>query len=137
MSLIRYNPLSLLDDFFEDRFPVREMEHWTPAVDIKEEKNQYLIHADLPGVNSKDIEVTMDKNVLTIKGERQTKSKESKEGYTRVERFSGSFLRRFTLPDDANYEKIDAKSKDGVLEITIPKKEHHVVSKRIDVKVKE
>lgn len=138
MNLIRYNPWSLLDDFFEDR-PERpdQLEHWIPAVDIKNEKDGYHIHVDLPGVKLKDIEVFMEANMLTIKGSRDTKSKEEKKNYTRVERFSGTFMRRFTLPDDANVEKIDAHSKDGVLEIVIPKKTKDVSSKRIEVKIKE
>lgn len=138
MNLIRYNPWTLLDDFFEDR-PERphHLEHWIPAVDIKEEKDSYHIHADLPGVSLKDIDVTVENNMLTIKGSRDTKSKESSKDYTRIERISGKFVRRFTLPDDADPNKIDAHSKDGVLDIVIPKKAEHVVSKRIEVKIKE
>jgi HSP20 family protein len=95
---------------------------WTPAVDIQETDSQFLIQADIPGVDPKDIEVHMENGQLTIRGERESESKEEKEGYKRVERVSGSFYRRFTLPDTADAEKIAAKSKNGVLEITIPKK---------------
>jgi HSP20 family protein len=95
---------------------------WTPAVDIQETDSQFLIQADIPGVDPKDIEVHMENGQLTIRGERESERKEEKEGYKRVERVSGSFYRRFTLPDTADAEKIAAKSKNGVLEITIPKK---------------
>jgi HSP20 family protein len=94
---------------------------WTPAVDIKEEDKRFLITADLPGVDPKDVEITMDNGMLTIKGERSEEKKEEKEGYRRVERFTGSFYRRFMLPDTADAEKITARAKNGVLEIEIGK----------------
>jgi HSP20 family protein len=96
---------------------------WVPAVDIKETDSAFEIHADIPGVDPKDIEVHMENGLLTIKGERKSESKEEKEGYKRVERQWGSFYRRFSLPDSADADKINAKSKNGVLEITIPKQE--------------
>jgi HSP20 family protein len=96
---------------------------WTPAVDIKEEDNQYLIHADIPGVKAGDIEVSMEKGVLTIKGERKHESTESSDGYKRVERSHGVFMRRFSLPDSVDAENISASSQDGVLEVVIPKAE--------------
>jgi HSP20 family protein len=94
---------------------------WTPAVDIKEEKNAYIIHADIPGVDPKDIEVQMENGVLTVKGERESEKKEEREGYKRIERSKGSFFRSFSLPDSVDGDKISAKSKNGVLEVTIPK----------------
>ncbi len=96
---------------------------WSPAVDIKEEANRFLITADLPGVDPKDIEITMDNGVLSIKGERQSEAREENEGYKRVERVNGAFYRRFSLPDTADAERIEAKGKNGVLEITLPKHE--------------
>lgn len=95
---------------------------WTPAVDVKEEENRFLIHADIPGVDPKDIEVHMDNGILTIRGERQSENKDEKNGYKRVERVYGSFYRRFTLPDTADADNIKAESKNGVLEISIGKK---------------
>jgi HSP20 family protein len=80
-----------------------------------------LLHADIPGVKADDIEVSMDKGVLTIKGERKHESTESKEGYKRVERSHGVFMRRFALPDGVDGEQITASSKEGVLEVVIPK----------------
>ena len=133
MSLIRYEPYSMLDrlqrDFSrnsglvgnnEDNSNI-EVSDWRPAVDIKEEKQRYVIHADLPGVEGKDIEVTMENGVLTLKGVRASDKEEAHEGYKRVERVRGTFYRRFSLPDTADTDKIEANSKDGVLEIVVPK----------------
>ncbi|GAB6067423.1 Hsp20/alpha crystallin family protein [Methylothermus subterraneus] len=107
---------------------------WAPAVDIKEEANRYVVQADLPGVKPEDIEVTLQNGVLTIKGERQTEAKEEKENYRRVERFYGSFFRRFTLPESVDEEKIEANYDKGVLTVSIPKKPE-VQPKKISVKV--
>jgi HSP20 family protein len=96
---------------------------WAPSVDIKETDSAFEIKADIPGVDPDAIEVHMENGVLTIKGERESEKKEDKEGYKRIEREWGSFYRRFSLPDSADAEKISAKSKHGVLEITIPKQE--------------
>ncbi len=105
---------------------------WSPAVDIKETEDAYLLRADLPGVDPKDIEVNMEKGVLTIKGERSTEATQEWDSYTRVERVGGSFYRRFSLPDTADREKITAKSNNGVLEVRIPKQEQ-VKPRRITV----
>jgi HSP20 family protein len=96
---------------------------WVPAVDIKEEKDRFVIIADIPGVDPKDIEVHMENGMLTIKGEKETEKKEEREGYKRVERSYGSFYRRFSLPDTADAEKITAQSNNGVLEVSIAKQE--------------
>jgi HSP20 family protein len=96
---------------------------WVPAVDIKEEGQQFVIEADIPGVEPKDIEVSMDNGVLTIKGERQSESQDEGQNYKRVERTYGSFYRRFSLPDTADAEHIQASGKNGVLQISIPKRE--------------
>ncbi len=107
---------------------------WVPAVDIAENDEHFLIEADVPGVDPKDIEVSMDNGVLSIKGERKSEVKEEKEGYTRVERSHGSFYRRFSLPESADPENISAKSNKGVLQITVGKKEI-AKPKKISVKV--
>lgn len=109
---------------------------WLPAVDIKEEAEQFLIFADLPGVEPKDIEISMENNILTIKGKREVMSKDTKASYHRVERLQGEFYRRFTLPDTADGEHINAKSKQGVLEINIPKKKIPQ-PRKIEIKVDE
>jgi HSP20 family protein len=96
---------------------------WTPAVDIREDSGQFVLAADVPGVDPKDIEVTMENGVLTIKGERKLETQdEGDNGYRRVERVYGSFYRRFTLPDTADAEAISASGNHGVLEVVIPKR---------------
>ncbi len=149
MSLVRYEPWSLFDRFQEDLNRLTRNDyfgrgdidsdnsnivtsHWRPAVDIKEEENRFVIQADIPGVDPKDIEVTMENGVLTLKGERSSDKEESHEGYTRVERVRGTFYRRFSLPDTANADNIEAKGKNGVLEIVLPKHEK-VQPRRISV----
>lgn len=106
---------------------------WIPAVDIKEEDDRFIIHADVPGVDRKDIDVTMADGMMVIKGERKLESQEEEKGYRRIERAYGTFYRRFSLPDSADAEKITANCSDGVLEVVIPKREA-VKPKRITVK---
>ena len=106
-----------------------ETSQWSPRVDIKEEPHQFIITADLPGVEPKEIEISMENNVLSIKGVRNLIRKNKEENYSRVERFSGTFYRQFTLPDHVNADSIKAAGKHGVLEIIIPKKERHVPKK--------
>ena len=102
-------------------------------MDIYEEAERFVVLADVPGVDAKDIDITADKGVLTIRGERRVEKKETdKKGYERVERTSGSFLRRFTLPESANTENITAKQTNGVLEVSIPK-QPQVQPRRISV----
>ena len=96
---------------------------WVPSVDIKEEENRFVIHADIPGVDPKEIEITMENGVLTIKGERVNETKEERKNYKRIERVRGAFYRRFSLPDTADADKISAIGKHGVLEVVIPKRE--------------
>ncbi|MDX1496564.1 MAG: Hsp20/alpha crystallin family protein [Salinisphaeraceae bacterium] len=96
---------------------------WSPAVDIKEDDSRYLIHADLPGIKPDDVNITLEKGVLTIEGLRESESNEERQGYRRVERYRGRFARHFALPDTADSEKVEAKLKDGVLEVVILKKE--------------
>ncbi len=106
--------------------------NWAPSVDISENDAEFKLVADIPGVNPDDIDISMEKGVLTIKGERNTETVEEKENFRRVERQSGTFYRRFTLPDSADADKIAAKSEHGVLTITIPKQEV-ALSRRIEV----
>ena len=138
-QLTEYEPLGLLNRLYNNIYGTVPQgfgdeesnivtSHWMPSVDIKEDDDQFLIFADVPGVDAKDIDVSMENGILTIKGKRETESKEEKEGYKRVERSKGSFYRRFSLPDSADPDKIAAKSNNGVLEITIPK--HEVVKPR-------
>ena len=96
---------------------------WTPAVDIREEKDKFVILADLPGVDPTKIEVHMEKGVLSIKGDRNGETTEQRNAYKRVERPRGTFYRRFSLPDTADAERISAMSRNGVLQVVIPKHE--------------
>lgn len=95
---------------------------WAPAVDIVEDDDHFVIRADIPGVDAKDISVSMENGMLSIQGERKSEKKEKKNGYLRTECSRGMFYRRFSLPDSADADKIDAKSKDGVLTISIAKR---------------
>ncbi len=105
---------------------------WVPAVDIREETGRFLIHADIPGVDPKDIDVHMEDGVLTISGSRSNETTQERQGYRLQERVRGTFLRRFMLPDSANAEKISAKCSNGVLEVAIPKQDK-VMPKKITV----
>ena len=94
---------------------------WVPAVDISEEKERFVLRADLPGVVPDAINIRMDKGVLTVSGERSLESNSETDGFRRVERISGKFERRFSLPDSADADNISARSSNGTLEVTIPK----------------
>lgn len=96
---------------------------WSPAVDIKEEDGRYVIHADVPGVKAEDIDITLEKGVLTLSGNRSSESEQERQGYRRVERYRGQFARHFALPDTADGDNVDATLRDGVLEVVILKKE--------------
>ena len=104
-----------------DAFSSERSPQWSPHIDIKDEDQHYLIYVDVPGVEPKAIEVSMESNILTIKGEREAKAKEKTENYLRIERTKGAFVRRFSLPESVDAEGIKAKTKHGVLEISIPK----------------
>lgn len=128
MTIVRYEPWALfgrlqrqLDQAFADTNTESSVS-WIPRVDVREEAERFVVAADLPGVEGKDIEITADKGVLTIRGERRAEKKDSGEGYERVERASGTFLRRFTLPESADAEAIKATHVNGVLELSIPKR---------------
>ena len=131
MSLIVRDPWQMLEQFRREMdqalAPMRdddtrvEGSAWSPAVDIKEEDDKYVLYADIPGVKPEDIEINMDKGILTIRGERKHESEESDKGFHRVERSHGVFIRRFALPDTVDAENISATSKDGVLELVLPK----------------
>ncbi|MGB0133357.1 Hsp20/alpha crystallin family protein [Dokdonella sp.] len=95
---------------------------WVPRVDIREEDKRFVIFADVPGVDPQTIEVNMDKGILTIKGDRASDFTDESGKFTRVERVHGTFHRRFALPDSADADNISATGRNGVLEISIPKK---------------
>lgn len=95
---------------------------WTPAVDILETENELLLKMDLPEVAQKDVDIRLENDTLTIKGERKFEQAQGK-GYHRIERSYGSFARTFTLPNTVDTEKVKADCRNGVLTITLPKKE--------------
>lgn len=107
------------------RFPDIELAagSWHPAVDIFETKDNVVLKAELPGVEKKDFSIEVKDNLLTLKGERKFEKETREENYYRMERAYGSFSRSFTLPTTVDKDKVKAKFKDGVLEVTIPKTE--------------
>jgi HSP20 family protein len=96
---------------------------WNPSVDIFENDNEVVVKAELPGMDAKDIDVRLENNILTLKGERQFEKEAKEENYHRIEREYGSFTRSFALPTAVNGEKVKAEYKDGILKIVLPKKE--------------
>lgn len=138
MALMRYQPLAsrfgglsqlhheinrLFDSLGFDDDMMTAATDWTPAVDVVEEQDRYVLHADVPGVDPKDIEITLEDGVLTLRGQREASNIEEAKGFRRIERSYGMFFRRFALPDTADAENITAQSKNGVLELVIPKQQ--------------
>jgi HSP20 family protein len=133
MPIVKYNPFAETEEFpsglrllqdtvnrlFADGGAARP---WAPAVDIYETENELVFKADLPGVDKNAIEVRMENGTLALKGERKF-NEEAKNGYHRVERGYGAFSRYFTLPETVDADKVAADYKDGVLTVTLPKKE--------------
>ena len=129
---------SEIDRFFQDPFSALTQgtsffEGWTPALDIYEDKDKYVVKAELPGLKNEDIDVSLEGNTLTISGERK-REEEKEEGDTyRSERYFGRFQRTVTLPAAVDASKIQATYKDGVLTVTVPKTEE-AKPKQIEVK---
>lgn len=96
---------------------------WTPKVDIFETETNLVLKAELPGVDSKNVALSLEKNVLTLKGERRFENEDQKDNYHRVERSYGAFTRSFTLPTTIKETEIHADYKDGILTVSLPKKE--------------
>jgi len=149
MAITRYNPfrdLMTLSErlnkmFDEGMLPATSEDEfltgaWVPAVDIYETENEIVIKAEVPGMSEKDVEVTVENNMLTIKGERKFEEEVKKENYHRIERAYGTFQRSFQLPATVNVNKITAEQKDGILTIRLPKKEEQK-PKKINIKVKK
>ena len=127
MSLSHYDPLANLR-LFEDAFTRMLSEPqtnrpWAPAVDIYETENELVLKADLPDVDLKDIDVRVENQTLRISGERKFEQENTGKGYHRIERSYGSFMRSFAVPNSFDTEKIAADFKNGVLSVTLPKKE--------------
>jgi len=96
---------------------------WAPAVDIYEQDGNIVLKAEVPGIDPKDVDIRVENNVLTLRGERRFDGEVQKESYHRVERAYGNFTRSFTLPSVVDTEKIKAEYRDGVLRMTLPKKD--------------
>ncbi|MCX7056202.1 MAG: Hsp20/alpha crystallin family protein [Proteobacteria bacterium] len=143
MTLIRYEPWSLMNRLHRDLDRLMtpsalgegtpsSVVDWAPTVDIREEEKQFVLHADLPGVDPKNIDVSLEKGDLTIRGRRELTGRDEKDGFRRVERVSGEFYRRFSLPDTADSHAVKARHANGVLEVTIPK-QAQVLPRRVTV----
>ena len=127
MSLSHFDPLANLR-LFEDAFSRMLTEPqtnrpWAPAVDIYETENELVLKADLPDVDLKDIDVRVENQTLTISGERKFEKQDTTKGYHRIERNYGTFVRSFSLPNTFDTEHVGAEFKNGVLSVTLPKKE--------------
>ncbi|MDY6814766.1 MAG: Hsp20/alpha crystallin family protein [Pseudomonadota bacterium] len=136
-NLTRWNPINEFEDLMNrynrmfglTRAGEREgkdlfsRSDWAPAVDIKETDKAFTIEAELPGMSRDDVKVTVDDGVLTIKGERKQEEETEDKKMHRIERFYGSFMRRFTLPDNVDENSVKANFKDGLLTLTIDKAE--------------
>jgi HSP20 family protein len=133
MALTRYNPFPELEDFptglrlFHDSVSRLLSEPnsrpWTPAVDIYETENELVMKADLPDVDPKNVAIQLENHTLTLKGERKFEETKSGRGFHRIERSYGSFVRAFSLPDTVDGDNVKADYKNGVLTVTLPKKE--------------
>jgi HSP20 family protein len=118
----RLNRLFSRDDFGDGDGP-RAPVDWAPAVDIVENDNDILIKAELPGVEARDVQISLDNNVLTLKGEHRIEREVNRENYHRMERSFGSFSRSFAIPASIDGDRVTADFKNGLLTITLPKKE--------------
>jgi HSP20 family protein len=147
MHLTRYEPWTLMNLLHRDldriagRHPglngdpvddTDAIADWVPAVDVIEEKDRFVLRADIPGVEPDDIEINMDNGVLSLAGSRTQEKPDEGAGLRRIERLSGRFYRRFTLPDTADAENVAAKYVNGILEVTVPK-QAQVLPRRIAV----
>jgi HSP20 family protein len=132
MALVRWNPVTelasmeieRLNDMFSEFYAGGRSRTWVPPVDIFENDNhEVVIKAELPEIKKEDISVTFENNVLTVKGERKVEQETKREQFQRSERFYGSFTRSFALPGTVDASRINASYKDGVLTITLPRRE--------------
>ena len=131
MNLIRWEPFREIEDLFRQYPPVllsglvrgnSEPSAWRPVADISETDQEYLVKAELPGINKEDVKIALQDGVLTISGERKVEEEQTDQNRIRIERFYGSFSRSFALPDNVDTANVRAESKDGVLLVHIPKK---------------
>lgn len=132
-----------LSSFFGRRVPLPKgggegeeftLTTWAPRVDIAEDDKEYVINAELPGVNKEDVKVSVENGTLSISGERKTEKEEKGKKYHRVEQTYGTFMRTFALPESSSGEKISAEFRDGILKVHLPKDEK-AKAKAIEVKI--
>jgi len=123
---------SVLDGFAAPKL-YSENAQWVPNIDVAENEKEFLVRAEVPGIDKKDIDITLSEGLLTIKGEKKFENDEKSENFHRRESCYGSFTRSFRLPLEIENNKIEANYKDGVLNITLPKAEA-VAPKKIEVK---
>ena len=136
ISSLRREMDNLWNRFFGETPLARRLtEEWWPSVDLSETKDSFIIKAELPGLDAKDVEVRISGNVLTLKGEKKKEEEEKDEHHYRAERYYGSFHRTFQLPTNVKAEKIEATFEKGVLKVMLPKVEE-AKKKPIEVKVK-
>ena len=137
MFLTKFDPFKQLRDLEKAFYTVSKNEGvsaFVPVVNTREGEFAYHVDVDLPGVKKEDIKVDINKNILTISGERKTKDEIKREDYYKVETYFGKFSRSFTLPENADVENIEAKSDNGVLEVVIPKLKDDITKKSIEIK---
>jgi HSP20 family protein len=113
----------------------REETGWIPEMEVFERNGRLIIRTDLPGMKKDDVKVNVQDNVLTIEGERKVEEETKKDNFHRTERMYGTFFRSLTLPDGLKLDHIDAKFKDGVLELDIPMEEAKKTAKNVEVKI--
>jgi len=125
----------LWDSFFEGRpsRKVEEVEEWSPTLDVSETKNDLVVKAEIPGIDPKDIDISLANEMLTIKGEKKQEKEEKEENYHLIERSYGSFARTIRLPREVQSDKISASYKNGILKVTLPKSEE---AKKKEIKIK-
>jgi HSP20 family protein len=125
----------LWESFFEGRpgKKAEEAAEWLPSLDVAETKNDLVVKAELPGMDPKDIDISLAEGVLTIKGEKKQEKEEKEENYHLIERSYGSFVRSVRLPKEVQSEKINASYKNGILRVTLPKSEE---AKKKEIKIK-
>ncbi len=138
LQSLQYDVNRIFDDFFRgdlltgDSFFSRD---WSPAVDIVEQNDAYILKAELPGMEKDDVKITLENNLLTIRGEKKNELEKKEGNYHRIERSYGSFERSFTIPGTIQPNNIDAHYANGILTLTLPKSEE-AKPRTIDVKVK-
>ena len=141
MSIIRYNPSdfapstfsSLVDRFFNDSMVRNGGSVFSPKVDVIENENSYEVHLAVPGVSKDDFKIELNDNHLTVSGERKFTNEKKEKNYHSVETQYGSFSRSFSLPENVDGTKINAKYNNGILELVIPKDEKKALKQTIKV----